>query len=154
MVILLNTFLIVIFFSCEADATFEEFAEQLDGGHRIGCPWRGNICPESLVQFPPAPPSALVGGFKDRCDGLLQFSALPVVSAAAVEQMQDSCSPQMERFLSNSQNCVAGEMSFKTEHISGVESFRDENIHVYFHVKILQAISLYGFDISDILFCL
>lgn len=118
----------------EADAADEDFAEQLDGGHRVGCPWRGNSCPESLVQFPPAPPSALVGGYKDRCDGLLQFSVLPVVSTAAVEQMQVSRGPQIERFLSNLQTYVTGELGFRAEYVSGVESL-DENLIAYARVR-------------------
>ncbi|KAJ1430699.1 Zinc finger, C3HC-like [Sesbania bispinosa] len=67
----------------EADASSEEFSGQLDRGHKSNCPWRGNSCPESLVQFPPTSPSALIGGFKDRCDGLLQFYTLPIVSSSA-----------------------------------------------------------------------
>lgn len=86
------------------------------------------------MQFPPAPPSALIGGYKDRCDGLLQFSVLPVVSMAAVEQMQVSRGPQIERFLSNLQTYVTGELGFRAEYVSGVESL-DENIIAYTRVR-------------------
>lgn len=123
----------IIYFH-EADTADEDFAGQLDGGHKVGCPWRGNSCPESLVQFPPAPPSALIGGYKDRCDGLLQFSVLPIVSTAAVEQMQASRGPQMERFLSNLQTYVHGELGFKAEYVSALESL-DENMVSYPHVR-------------------
>ncbi|PWA77408.1 zinc finger, C3HC [Artemisia annua] len=77
----------------------EEFANQLDEGHNVTCPWRGNSCAESLVQFPPTPPSALIGGYKDRCDGLLQFPYLPVVAASAIEQMKLSRGPEIDRLL-------------------------------------------------------
>ncbi|KAK4787662.1 hypothetical protein SAY86_011495 [Trapa natans] len=126
-----------------ADGAEEDFAEQLDGGHKVGCPWRGNSCPESLVQFPPAPPSALIGGYKDRCDGLLQFSVLPVVSTAAVEQMQVSRGPQMERFLSNSQTYVHGELGFKAECFFALESL-DENMISYTRAQ--KLISLCGWE--------
>ncbi|KAJ1439040.1 Zinc finger, C3HC-like [Sesbania bispinosa] len=69
----------------EVSASSEEFSRQLDRGHKNNYPWRGNSCPESLVQFPPTSPSALIGGFKDRCDGLLQFYTLPIVSSSAVK---------------------------------------------------------------------
>ncbi|GKA49491.1 zinc finger, C3HC [Tanacetum coccineum] len=80
----------------------EEFANQLDEGHNVTCPWRGNSCAESLVQFPPTPPSALIGGYKDRCDGLLQFPYLPIVAASAIEQMKLSRGPEIDRFLAQS----------------------------------------------------
>ncbi|PKI47668.1 uncharacterized protein LOC116192523 isoform X1 [Punica granatum] len=128
----------------EADAADEDFAELLDGGHRVGCPWRENSCPESLVQFPPAPLSALIGGYKDRCDGLLQFSVLPVVSAVVVEQMQVSRGPQIERLLSNSQTYVTGELGFKAEYVAGVEPLWDESLTAYFRAQ--KLISLCGWE--------
>ncbi|KAL7591227.1 hypothetical protein Lser_V15G34986 [Lactuca serriola] len=77
----------------------EDFSNQLDEGHNVTCPWRGNSCSESLVQFPPTPPSALVGGYKDRCDGLLQFPFLPLVATSALDQMKVSRGPEIDRFL-------------------------------------------------------
>nr|XP_043623022.1 uncharacterized protein LOC122594658 [Erigeron canadensis]XP_043623023.1 uncharacterized protein LOC122594658 [Erigeron canadensis] len=85
--------------STEGENGGEEFANQLNEGHSATCPWRGNSCAESLVQFPPTPPSALIGGYKDRCDGLLQFPYLPVVSASALDQMKYSRGPEIDRFL-------------------------------------------------------
>lgn len=116
----------------------EEFSKQLDLGHRGTCPWRGNSCPESLVQFPPTPPSALIGGYKDRCDGLLQFAALPVVAASAMEQMHISRGPQIDRFLANSVNLLIGEPSMKPENIAGVESSREEAFSLYSRVRYLR----------------
>ncbi|KAI7737978.1 hypothetical protein M8C21_022824 [Ambrosia artemisiifolia] len=80
----------------------EEFANLLDEGHNSTCPWRGNSCAESLVQFPPTPPSALIGGYKDRCDGLIQFPYLPVVANSAIDQMKVSRGPEIDRFLIHS----------------------------------------------------
>ncbi|CAI9265244.1 unnamed protein product [Lactuca saligna] len=68
----------------------EEFANQLDEGYQVICPWRGNSCAESLVQFPPTPPSALIGGYKDRCDGLFQFLYLSIVASSTLDQMKVS----------------------------------------------------------------
>ncbi|XP_030439593.1 uncharacterized protein LOC115661459 [Syzygium oleosum] len=128
-----------------AGSSGEDFAKQLDGGHKASCPWRGNSCPESLAQFPPTPPSALIGGYKDRCDGLLQFSALPVVSATVVEQMQLSRGSQIDRFLAHSQTYVAGELGYKSEYVYGMEpSFKDENISAYFRAQ--KLISLCGWE--------
>ncbi|XP_048498893.1 uncharacterized protein LOC104907362 [Beta vulgaris subsp. vulgaris] len=118
----------------------EEFSKQLDLGHRGTCPWRGNSCPESLVQFPPTPPSALIGGYKDRCDGLLQFAALPVVAASAMEQMHISRGPQIDRFLANSVNLLIGEPSMKPENIAGVESSREEAFSLYSRAQKLIAL--------------
>ncbi|XP_057451270.1 uncharacterized protein LOC130743159 isoform X2 [Lotus japonicus] len=101
--------------SVEADTSSEELSKQLDRGHKIKCPWRGNSCPESLVQFPPTSPSALIGGFKDRCDGLLQFYSLPIVSSSAVEQMRISHNPQIDRFIAQLQVQTAGELGYKAE---------------------------------------
>lgn len=80
----------------------EDFGNQLDEGHNVSCPWRGNSCAESLVQFPPTPPSALVGGYKDRCDGLIQFPFLPLVATSALDQMKVSRGPEIDRFLAQS----------------------------------------------------
>lgn len=92
-----------------------EFTKQLDSGHKVSCPWRGNSCPESLVQFPPTPQSALVGGFKDRCDGLLQFQSLPSIAASAIEQMRNCRSAQLDRLLAQSPNSTMGEVDVKPE---------------------------------------
>ncbi|KAK2384043.1 hypothetical protein P8452_39017 [Trifolium repens] len=109
----------------EAQDASESFARQLDSGHKANCPWKGNSCPESLVQFPPTSLSALIGGYKDRCDGLLQFHFLPVVAISAIDLMRVSRGPQIERFLSQAQNFMSG-IDFKPEHISELESSQDE----------------------------
>lgn len=127
----------MFYFLNVADGTAEEFSKQLDLGHKATCPWRGNSCPESLVQFPPTPPSALIGGYKDRCDGLLQFAALPVVAASAIEQMHASRGSQIDRFLANSVNFLIGEPSIKMENTSGVDS-REEAYSLYSHVRYLR----------------
>ncbi|KHN38155.1 hypothetical protein glysoja_007197 [Glycine soja] len=108
----LTCFLIVM---AKAQNASESFARQLDSGHKVNCLWKGNSCPESLVQFPPTPPSALIGGYKDRCDGLVQFHSLPVVAISAIELMSVSRGPQIERFLSQSQNFMSGEVDIKPD---------------------------------------
>ncbi|XP_057967473.1 uncharacterized protein LOC131157383 [Malania oleifera] len=128
----------------EVEHAGEAFSNQLDAGHKMACPWRGNSCPESLVQFPPTPQSALVGGYKDRCDGLLQFQSLPIVAASAVEHMHVSRGVQLERFLSQPPNFTAGEIDFKTESTQELENSRDSAICLYSRAQ--KLISLCGWE--------
>ncbi|TKY49334.1 NIPA protein [Spatholobus suberectus] len=130
--------------SFEADASSEELSEQLDKGHKVTCPWRGNSCPESLVQFPPTSPSALIGGFKDRCDGLLQFYSLPIVSSSAVEQMQVTHSPQIDRLLAQLQIQTAGELGCRAENACGMSSTGEQAPHPYSYAQ--KLISLCGWE--------
>lgn len=122
----------------EADASGEELSKLLDRGHNVTCPWRGNSCPESLVQFPPTSPSALIGGFKDRCDGLLQFYSLPIVSSSVVEQMRVTHSPQIDRFLAQLQTQTAGELGYRVENVCGVGITGEQAIHSYSYVRFSQ----------------
>lgn len=133
------------FILVEVDDAGEAFAKQLDTGHKATCPWRGNSCAESLVQFPPTPPTALVGGYKDRCDGLLQFLSLPIVAASAIEQMRISRGPQIDRFLSQSQTLTVGDLGFKAESIPGLEISQEEAICVYSHVRYLANSQLFHY---------
>ena len=87
------------------------------------------------MQFPPAPPSALIGGYKDRWDGLLQFLSLPVVAASAIEKMRVSRGPEIERFLVHSRAFTAGESGFRAENISGMENTREEAFCIYSRVR-------------------
>ncbi|KAG5106790.1 hypothetical protein JHK82_043760 [Glycine max] len=130
--------------SFEADASSEEFSEQLDRGHKTTCPWRGNSCPESLVQFPPTSPSALIGGFKDRCDGLLQFYSLPIVSSSAVEQMRVTHSPQIDCLLTQLQIQTAGELGCRSENACGMGLTGEQAPHPYSHAQ--KLISLCGWE--------
>ncbi|KAG6466009.1 hypothetical protein ZIOFF_076234 [Zingiber officinale] len=84
---------------CTIDQAVETFAEQLDAGHKDSCSWRGNCCADSLVQFPPMLPSAIIGGYKNRCDGLLQFPFLPVVASSAIETMRLTRSSKIDHML-------------------------------------------------------
>ncbi|KAF8411313.1 hypothetical protein HHK36_003860 [Tetracentron sinense] len=128
----------------EVDNAGEAFAKQLEASHKVSCPWRGNSCTESLVQFPPTPPSALIGGYKDRCDGLLQFLSLPVIAASAIEEMRVSWGPQIDRFLAQSQTVTSRELSFKAENIPGMETSREEAFCIYSHAQ--KLISLCGWE--------
>ncbi|KAK1353867.1 Zinc ion-binding protein [Heracleum sosnowskyi] len=130
--------------STQAESAGEEFAKKLDGGHRISCPWRGNICGESLVQFPPTPPSALIGGYKDRCDGLLQFLSLPIVAASAIELMKASRSLELERFLDQLQDFTVGDSGLKADVTPQPETNRDEVSCVYTRAQ--KLISLCGWE--------
>ncbi|KAH9796300.1 C3HC-type domain-containing protein [Citrus sinensis] len=123
-----------------AEDAGQAFSKQLDDGHNINCPWRGNSCPESLVQFPPTPQSALIGGYKDRCDGLLQFQSLPIIATCAIEHMWVSRGPQIDRLLSQSQNLIVGEVDMKPE----LENSRDGAFYLYSRAQ--KLISLCGWE--------
>lgn len=60
------------------------------------------------MQFPPTPQSALLGGYRDRCDGLLQFQVLPIIAESAVDRMYVSRGSQVDHLLSQAQNETAG----------------------------------------------
>lgn len=134
LLILIFVFLsFILSFMAKVQNAAEAFAKQLDSVHKVNCPWRGNSCPESLVQFPPTPQPALIGGYKDRCDGLLQFQSLPIVAASAIEQMRVSRGPQVDRFLS-------GEVDIRTESIPELESSHDGALCVYSRVRYIYVL--------------
>ncbi|KAJ4811382.1 NIPA-like protein [Rhynchospora pubera] len=85
------------------------FVEQLDSGHVADCPWRGNSCVDSLVQFS-FTASTLFGGYKDRSDCLLQFATLPIIASSAVETIRLTRSVQLDRLLSQPPNFLSGEL--------------------------------------------
>ncbi|CAI0544904.1 unnamed protein product [Linum tenue] len=125
----------------EVEDAGEDFAKQLDAGHEANCPWRGHSCPESLVQFPPTPQSALIGGYKDRCDGLLQFQLLPIVASSAIELMRVSRGPLVDRFLSQSQNPTFEGGDLKSE---GLQEPGDGALGPYYIAQ--RLISLCGWE--------
>nr|GLL47219.1 uncharacterized protein LOC109150534 [Ipomoea trifida] len=128
----------------EADVAGEDFAKKLDEGHKVTCPWRGNSCAESLVQFPPTPPSALIGGYKDRADGLLQFPSLPIVAASAIEHMRVSRGSEIDSFLAQSQGFGGVEPFFRPEDMSGAENTREDAFFIYSRAQ--KLISLCGWE--------
>ncbi|XP_006836346.2 uncharacterized protein LOC18427229 isoform X1 [Amborella trichopoda] len=127
----------------EVDSAGEAFAKQLDLGHKVSCPWKGNSCAESLVQFPPTPLSALIGGYKDRCDALSQFLSLPVIASSVIEKMRLSRSAQIDRLLSQPQILAMGEFCSKADSIPGPES-REEATYLYSLAQ--KLISLCGWE--------
>ncbi|KAL6538289.1 hypothetical protein OROGR_012277 [Orobanche gracilis] len=127
----------------EADDAGEDFAKKLDEGHLVTCPWIENCCTESLVQFPPTPPSALIGGYKDRCDGLLQFPSLPLVAASAIEQIRASRGPEIDRLLAQSQ-FPRSESGIKLEILLGTDNSREDVFFIYSRAQ--KLISLCGWE--------
>lgn len=81
------------------ESAAQSFAEQLDTAHKGLCAWRNNSCADTLAQFPPMPQPALVGAYMDRCEALLQLSALPVVSQSGINQMKTTRGPQVDHLL-------------------------------------------------------
>ncbi|KAL1820829.1 hypothetical protein ACET3Z_015698 [Daucus carota] len=129
--------------SIEAESSGEEFARLLDEGHKTDCPWKGNVCAESLVQFP-ATPSALIGGYKDRCEGLLQFPSLPIVATSAIEQMRISGGLQIDHFLVHLQAFTVEESAFKADIMPHEEKTREEFVCNYARAQ--KLISLCGWE--------
>lgn len=127
----------------EADGGGDDFAKRLDEGHTNNCPWMGNCCAESLVQFPPTPPSALVGGYKDRCDGLLQFPCLPSVATSAIEQIRVSRGLEIDRLLAQSV-FSRNESGVKLEILLGPENSREDMFFIYSRSQ--KLISLCGWE--------
>ncbi|GMH21881.1 hypothetical protein Nepgr_023724 [Nepenthes gracilis] len=75
------------------------FSLKLDNGHKMLCPWINNACDAILALFPPTAAPELVCRYKECCSALLQLSALPIISASAIENMR---SPLLEYFLEQS----------------------------------------------------
>lgn len=123
----------------------EAFAEQLDASHENDCPWRGNSCADSLVQFH-LTPSALVGGFKDRCDGLLQFASLPIIASSAIESMKLTRSVQIDRVLSQSVTILSGELGYRTDSTTGIDISQQDETCCYSQVDLLSLMPSYSFS--------
>ncbi|PKA61996.1 hypothetical protein AXF42_Ash019202 [Apostasia shenzhenica] len=126
----------------EVDHAFEAFAN-IDSGHKVNCPWRGNYCADSLVQFPPTLQSALIGGYRDRYDGLAQFSTLPIIAPSSIEYMRISRNAQIDHFLSQS-IYSSGELGFKVDNISASEMPREDSFS--HHSQAQKLISLCGWE--------
>ncbi|CAN6454346.1 unnamed protein product [Victoria cruziana] len=126
----------------EVDTAAEAFAKQLDASHKGSCPWRGNSCTESLAQFPPTLPSALIGGYKDRCDALLQFLSLPVIASSAIEHTRLSRSSQIDRLLSHARPCAVGDVNGRVDSMHVGETSQDETMYIYAQ----KLISLCGWE--------
>ncbi|KAF3776286.1 NIPA-like protein [Nymphaea thermarum] len=126
----------------EVDSAAEAFAKQLDASHKGSCPWKGNSCTESLAQFPPTLTSALIGGYKDRCDALLQFPSLPVIASSAIEHMRLSRSSQIDRLLSHAHRSTAGDVSGRVDSMPVGETSQDETMYIYAQ----KLISLCGWE--------
>ncbi|KAL3686944.1 hypothetical protein R1sor_013253 [Riccia sorocarpa] len=106
----------------QVDNGAEAFAEQLESGHKALCAWKGNACAESLALCPPTPVAALVGGYNDRCEALLQLSGLPVISISAVEFMKASRGPQIENILAQPPPVTSSFPYENERYVSGARS--------------------------------
>ncbi|XP_074560073.1 uncharacterized protein LOC141816134 isoform X2 [Curcuma longa] len=130
--------------STEVDQSVEAFAERLDAGHKDCCSWRGNCCADSLVQFPPTLPSAIIGGYKDRCDGLLQFPFLPVVASSATETMRLTRSSKIDHMLAQPSGFYSGELGCKDDNNTSRKVSRDYSSRGHLHAQ--KLISLCGWE--------
>eukprot|EP00850_Spirogloea_muscicola_P003188 SM000012S25450 [mRNA] locus=s12:1245490:1251249:+ [translate_table: standard] len=93
----------------QAEKAAQDFSLRLDASHKDLCPWQGNACSESLVQFPVTAASELVTSFQERCKDLAGLPSLPAVSPAALDAMADFSPAQLERLLSQAGNSYAQE---------------------------------------------
>ncbi|KAJ4973739.1 hypothetical protein NE237_006913 [Protea cynaroides] len=118
------------------------FSLKLDNGHKQLCPWIDNACDETLAQFPPTPPPALVDAYRERSSALLELSSLPMIAPSTVDYMR---SPQLDRFLEQSSML---EYSVGTFHISSIEYLDNESetlsARLYFQAQ--KLISLCGWE--------
>jgi hypothetical protein len=129
----------------------ESFAEQLDASHQHDCPWRGNSCADSLVQFH-LTSSALGGGFKDRCDGLMQFASLPVIDPSAIDSMKLTRGDEIDHILSQPIAILSGELGYKTGCTTGIDINRQDDTCGYSQVSlIIDAFSLLLFSLLVII---
>lgn len=128
----------------EAQSASEAFAEKLDTSHRVTCPWKGNSCSESLAQFPPTLPSALIGGYNDRREALLLLSALPVISGSAIDRMKLCRGPQIDHILAQQQPVIISESSGRADNMPAAEYPREEVASIYYQAQ--RLISLCGWE--------
>lgn len=96
------------------------------------------------MQFPATSSSALIGGYKDRCDGLLQFPSLPIVAASAIKQMRISGGLQIDHFLVHIQALTVEESAFKDDVMPLEERTREEFVCNYARAQ--KLISLCGWE--------
>jgi hypothetical protein len=115
----------------------EAFAEQLDVSHQNDCPWRGNSCADGLVQFH-LTPSALVGGFKDRCEGLLQFASLPIIAPSAIDSMKLTRGAEIDHVLSQPIGILSEEPGYKTCNTTEIDINHQDEICGYSQVYLLS----------------
>ena len=125
------------------------FVVQLDSGHSVYCPWRGNSCADSLVQFPPTPPAALIGGYKDRYGGLLQFKCLPLIAPSAINRMRQSRAAQIDCLLSQSYAFLAGELSLRMENMDGAEVQCEEVSSAYNQVRNILHVAYFFYQFDE-----
>eukprot|EP01018_Ginkgo_biloba_P030274 Gb_03739 [translate_table: standard] len=111
----------------QVESAADLFSRKLYDGHKSLCPWKGNECEEALAHFPPTPVPALIESYRDRCDALLQLSALPIVSSSAIDQMKLSWTPQIDRLLSQPPPFLASVVSRNGVKNSGIELMGDES---------------------------
>lgn len=121
-----------LFFVVSVEKAALVFSLKLDSGHKLLCPWIDNACDETLAQFPPTTPPALVDKFRERCSALLQLLALPVISSSAIEHMRN---PQLEQFLEQSSILEYGDISndnYQTEYLAN--ECEAESASLYYQV--------------------
>ncbi|XP_028753817.1 uncharacterized protein LOC114713354 [Neltuma alba] len=113
------------------------FSLKLDSGHKLLCPWRGNVCDETLTRFPPTPPQVLVDNYRERCSALLQLSALPQISQSTIDCLK---SPLLDEFLGESSMLEGGNESANTSEIENLSS--PHELKLYYQAQ--KLISLCG----------
>ncbi|KAJ7558984.1 hypothetical protein O6H91_04G064300 [Diphasiastrum complanatum] len=121
----------------------EIFSKQLETGHQPFCQWKGNMCSESLVQFPPTPVPALIGGYNYRCEALLQLPYLPAVSDASIDRMKFSRGPQIDCLLEKPPPLLGGLVAWNPVERMAMGSIEEQYNSFY---KAQRLISLCGWE--------
>lgn len=124
------------------------FAEQLDTAHKGLCTWKNNPCADTLAYFPPTPMEDLRGAYLDRCEALLQLSALPVISETAKYQMKLSRGSQVDKLLSEPSPSDPG---FLHGNGASENEFFEMNKDFY-QVSMTVEVTPHYVDISDLYF--
>ncbi|XP_042504740.1 uncharacterized protein LOC122081613 isoform X2 [Macadamia integrifolia] len=117
------------------------FSLKLDNGHKQLCPWINNACDESLAQFPPIPPPALVDAYEEHSSALLRLSALPMISPSTIDYMR---SPQMDCFLEQLSVLECSVGSFHNSSIEYLDNSEPSSARLYFQAQ--KLISLCGWE--------
>ncbi|ERN07763.1 uncharacterized protein LOC18435993 [Amborella trichopoda] len=120
------------------------FSLKLDHGHKPLCPWKDNICEESLAHFPRVPVPTLIKSYRKRFDALAHLSSLPIVSSSAIDCMRD---PQLDIFLSQSPPLEKSTSEYGSTAPGGVDFVdHSEAASADLYYKAQKIISLCGWE--------
>ena len=107
-----------------------------------------------MGQFPPTSPSALIGGYNDQCEALLQLLALPVISGSAIDRMKLCRGSQIDRILAEQQPVIVSESSGRADNMLLAEFSREEAASIFYQVcslSVADCLDCFYFNYSCLL---